>query len=137
MSLRVVHVLLILASISLSAFFGTWCLKNYGFHSDPLMVILGYLSLSSSGGLVFYLIYFIRKTKGFGLLTLLFVLGNLIPLTGANACAVCQFGTPDSPLVMAIREGIWIILFIVAGILSSFLALFLFWAKRSRELNGK
>lgn len=135
MSLKVVHVFLILASIALSAFFGSWCLGNYTFDTDPLMVVLGYLSLAASGGLVLYLIYFLKKTKGFGFLVLLAGLSSLLTSSDAMACAVCQFGTPNSPLVGAIRDGIWVLLFMIAGILVGFTALFLFWAKRSKQLN--
>jgi len=135
LSLKVVHIFLILTAIALSAFFGSWCLGNYTFDTDPLMVILGYLSLAASGGLVLYLIYFLKKTKGFELLILIAGLKSFLTSSSAMACAVCQFGTPNSPLVGAIREGIWVLLFMITGLLVGFLALFLFWAKRSKQLN--
>ncbi|NBX82598.1 hypothetical protein EBQ90_05865 [bacterium] len=92
--------------------------------------------LAGTGGLTYYLIHFLKKTKGFDLLSLLFLLGILYsPSTWA--CSVCQFQTPDSPLVMAIREGIWILLFLVAAMIVGFFSLFLFWAKRERQTTAK
>jgi len=121
--------------MALSAFFGSWCIQNFDWESDKWMVILGYGSLSAFGGLIFYLIYFLKKTKGFGLLSFLFFLMSLVTPNDANACAVCQFGTPDSPLVQAIRDGIWALLFLVALVLVGFFSLFIFWAKRDQRSN--
>ncbi|MFM8269119.1 MAG: hypothetical protein ACKN9V_02935 [Pseudomonadota bacterium] len=135
MSLKVVHLFLILCSIALSGLFGGWCLQNYAWDTDPLLVSLGYLSLSALGGLVFYLFYFLKKTKGFGLLLIPLAALLFKPQT-ALACAVCQFGTPDSPLVRAIREGIWILLFLLVPVLAGFLGLFIFWAKRDKKFSG-
>lgn len=136
MSLKVVHFIFILFSLALSAYFGGWCLQNYDWDSDRLMVLLGYCSLSACGGLIFYLIYFLKKTKGFGLLSWLVLFGSILGISNdALACAVCQFGTPDSPLVRAIRDGIWILLALVAFMLLGFLALFTFWAKRDRQAS--
>lgn len=135
MSLKVVHLFLILCSIVLSGFFGVWSLQNYSWDTDPLLVSLGYLSLSGAGGLVFYLFYFLKKTKGFGLLSLL-LLASVFHSKLALACAVCQFGTPDSPLVRAIREGIWVLLFLLVPVLAGFLSLFIFWAKRDKKISS-
>lgn len=99
------------------------------------MILLGYLSLSACGGLVFYLIYFLKKTKGFGLLLWMGLLWGWLNKNDAFACAVCQFGTPDSPLVRAIREGIWVLIFLVVLVLGAFFALFTFWAKRDQQAN--
>lgn len=121
--------------MALSAFFGGWCLQNYEWQTDSLMFVLGLLSLSASGGLVFYLIYFLKKTKGFGLLGLTFITSLMLMEQKALACSVCQFGTPDSPLVLGIRSGIWILLFLVASVLVGFFCLFLFWAKRDTQAN--
>lgn len=130
MSLKVVHFFFIVCSIALSGFFGSWCLKNYDFQSDPLMVGLGLLSLGATGGLVYYLFYFLRKTKGYDLLSWIFWLGFFLIPSSVQACSVCQFAAPDSPLVRAIREGIWVLLFLLVPVLLGFLALFIFWAKR-------
>jgi len=135
LSLKVVHFFLILCSIALSSFFGFWTLQNYAWDTDPLLVILGYLALSGTGGLVFYLFYFLKKTKGFGLLALSWVF-ILLQSQKAFGCSVCQFGTPDSPLVRAIREGIWILLFLLIPVLSGFFFLFVFWAKRDKNISS-
>ena len=121
--------------MGLSAFFGGWCLQNYEWQSDALMVSLGLFSLSASGGLVFYLIYFLKKTKGFGLLSLALTSLLFFQESRAIACSVCQFGTPDSQLVMGIRGGIWILLFLVATVLVGFFTLFVFWSKRDSRIN--
>lgn len=136
MSLKVVHFFFILASIGLSLFFGAWCLQNYSWESEPWGLVLGFISLAGTGGLTYYLIHFLKKTKGFDLLGLLFLMG-LLYSPSTWACSVCQFQTPDSPLVMAIREGIWILLFLVAAMVIGFLSLFLFWAKRDRQTTAK
>lgn len=130
MSLKVVHFFFIVCSIALSAFFGFWCLQNYDWESGSLFILLGLLSLGSTGGLVYYLIAFLKKTKGFGFLVWLgFALLGFYP-ERSWGCSVCQFASPDSPLVMAIREGVWAILILLIPVLSGFLGLFLFWAKR-------
>lgn len=135
MSLKVVHLFLILCSIVLSGFFGVWSLQNYSWDSDPLLVGLGYLSLSALGGLIFYLFYFLKKTKGFGLLTISWIF-LLIQSQSALACSVCQFAAPDSPLVRAIRQGIWVLLFLLVPVLVGFLCLFIFWAKRDKKFSS-
>ncbi len=130
MSLKVVHFFFIVCSIALSSFFGGWSLSNYDFDSDPLLVCLGLLSLGASGGLIYYLFYFLKKTKGYDLLSWVLWIGIFLVPNLAQACSVCQFAAPDSPLVTAIREGIWVLLFLLVPVLLGFLALFIFWAKR-------
>lgn len=130
MSLKVVHFVFILCSIALSAFFGIWCLQNYDWETGALFIILGFLSLSATGGLVYYLISFLKKTKGFGFLVWAGISFVSLYSNSSWACSVCQFKSPDSPLVMAIREGVWAILFLLVPVLAGFLGLFIFWARR-------
>lgn len=137
MSLKVVHFFFIVCSIGLSGFFGSWCLKNYDFDTDPWFVVLGLLSLAAMGGLSYYLLYFLKKTKGYDLLSWVFGLLFLMTSKEAFACSVCQFAAPDSPLVRAIREGIWVLLFLLVPVLAGFLTLFIFWARRDSALKSQ
>jgi len=134
LSLKVVHLFFIVCSIALSAYFGGWCITSYDFESNPLFVGLGFLSLAASGGLVFYLFYFLKKTKGYDLLMWLVAIHGVAMSNEAKACSVCQFAAPDSPLVTAIREGIWVLLFLLVPVLVGFLSLFIFWARRDSAL---
>jgi len=133
LSLKVVHFFFILCSIALSCFFGFWCLNNYDWASSPSLVILGFLSLSSTGGLIYYLLCFLKKTKGFGFLAWWILFSPVFWTENSLACSVCQFKSPDSPLVLAIRQGVWAILILLVPVLVGFLALFIFWSKRDSK----
>ena len=106
-------------------------MQNYAWDENSLMVSLGYLSLSAFGGLFVYLVWFLKKTKGYSLLS--------IPLVGlflskeALACAVCV-GNPSSPLTQAVNQGVWALLYVIGIILVGFASLFIFWVYRASQL---
>ena len=54
----------------------------------------------------------------------------------ANACPVC-FGDPNSPLVKGANNGVWVLLGIIALVQIGFVALFISFWKRARQLRAK
>ena len=62
-------------------------------------------------------------------------IGILSP-TMANACPVC-FGDPNSPLVKGANNGVWVLLGIIALVQIGFVALFISFWKRARQLRAK
>ena len=64
MSLKAFHVLFILASIGLAAWFGTWAVLSDLEQANGLRRTLGVLSLLAAAGLVLYLVGFLRKLRG-------------------------------------------------------------------------
>jgi hypothetical protein len=63
MSLRAFHVLFIVLSVILTAFFAAWAFGQY--QADPAIgfVVAGVASLAAGIGLVLYLVAFLKKTK--------------------------------------------------------------------------
>jgi hypothetical protein len=65
----------------------------------------------------------------------LFTLIALAAPRAALACPVC-FGQSDSPMAKAINMGIIAMLVVVAGMLASFAAFFIYLNRRARLVNG-
>ena len=63
MSLRLVHIFFILAAETLCLFFGVWSLKKYLEMKTPVYLFSIVGSFIVSFLLVFYLAWFIKKTK--------------------------------------------------------------------------
>ena len=63
MSLKVIHVFFIMASIVLSAFYGAWQIDIAARSGAVLDWLLGLVSVLAGLALVFYLVWFIRKMK--------------------------------------------------------------------------
>ena len=62
MSLKALHVIFILASTALSAFFGFWCVGVFG-STSPGYKEMGIFSFIVTGVLCLYLFFFISKIK--------------------------------------------------------------------------
>ena len=63
MSLRAVHIVVILFSIAISLFFGWWALQDVQIHPDSGMLIWGIFSAALGILLIPYLIWFILKIR--------------------------------------------------------------------------
>ena len=59
----------------------------------------------------------------------------LVPIT-LHACPVC-FGDPNSPLVKGANNGVWVLLGIIAFVQIGFVALFISFWKRAKQLRAK
>ncbi len=64
MSLRFVHIFFILAADLLCTFFGVWGIRRYWDSQDRETLLLGIGSMAVSVFLVFYLVGFIKRSKG-------------------------------------------------------------------------
>jgi len=65
-SLKAFHILFIVLSILLAFAFGVWGLRAYSIQGESVYRNLGLISLGAGAGLVFYGVWFLRKTKGIG-----------------------------------------------------------------------
>lgn len=63
MSLKSIHILFICASIILALWFGQWCLHSYGEEKAGSYLVLGILDLLALGGLIAYIVWFVRKLR--------------------------------------------------------------------------
>ena len=63
MNLRLVHAMLILLSALLAVLFGVWCLGQYGRDGGVASLFAAVASFATSGGLVVYDSWFLRKTR--------------------------------------------------------------------------
>jgi hypothetical protein len=63
MSLKFVHQVIIFAAIAISVFFGVWCFTDPVAAGSPWGIAGGILSGAAVVGLVFYELYFLRKTR--------------------------------------------------------------------------
>ena len=64
MSLRAIHILVILTSILLAVLYGAWSLKDYFDSNNRLSLYLGVLSFLVAGILVPYILWFLKKIRG-------------------------------------------------------------------------
>ncbi len=63
MSLKFVHQVIIFAGISISLIFAWWCFTDVSTAGSVAFKVAGVLSIGAAVGLVFYEIYFLRKTR--------------------------------------------------------------------------
>ena len=132
MSLKAFHFFFIIVSILLSAYFGTWCIQNYSDSESRLILILGLASFASTVGLIGYLAWFLKKSKGLSYLAISAFL--LLVSHPAMACSVC-IGNSGSPMVKSANVGVLFLLAIVAGVLSGIGGLMVFWSQRAKRLG--
>ncbi len=64
MSLRAIHIFVILTSILLAVFYGAWSLNDYFNSKNNLSLYLGVLSFLVAGILVPYILWFLKKIRG-------------------------------------------------------------------------
>ena len=67
MSLKVVHIFIIILSIGLAIFFGFWAINDYNNLKNTWNLVWGIVSLSVGFILIPYLIWFILKARRTGL----------------------------------------------------------------------
>ncbi|MGH7198896.1 MAG: hypothetical protein ACREH5_09200 [Candidatus Omnitrophota bacterium] len=63
MSLRAVHVIVILFSIAITLFFGFWAMADYRTSVNSANLYWGIASLAGGTALIPYLVWFILKTR--------------------------------------------------------------------------
>ncbi|GEM_PF-1361017 len=63
MSLRAIHIFVILASILLATLYGAWSLNDYFNSKNNLSLYLGVLSFLVAGILVPYILWFLKKIR--------------------------------------------------------------------------
>ena len=63
MSLKFFHQVIIFAAIAISLIFGFWCFTDPTAAGNPWCIAGGVLSIGAVAGLVWYEIYFLRKTR--------------------------------------------------------------------------
>ena len=129
MSLRGFHILFIIASIGLCAFFSWWAYEQYQENHSASYLATAVISSLISLGLILYTVQFIKKTKNllaFHALALL-----LIPRVG-EACSVCFAGDPTQKASVALRNSVIFLLAVLLGVLALFAKFFISVAKRSK-----
>lgn len=93
---------------------------------------MGLTSISLGIALSAYFVWMMKKLQKFSFLALTAFL--FFKPTPALACAVCM-GDPNSPLVKGANAGVWLLLVVVAAVLSGFGGIILFWVKRAEKLG--
>ncbi len=129
MSLKGFHFVFIFISILLSAYFGLWCFGEYSTHGGAMELGMGIFSVTSFIGLVFYLLWFLKKYRAYGFFV--FIPFFLFMPNVASACSVCM-GDPSSPYVKSAAAGVWFLLAVISSVLVGFAATFIVWARRDR-----
>ncbi len=127
MSLKAFHLVFILASIVIAIWLGVWCFGEYSFTESLLTLGMGLVSIFSSVGLVFYLAWFLRKSRGIGYIALALLLSS-----PAFSCPVC-IGNPDSLFVKSANTAVIFMLGVVGVLLAAFAAIFIHWARRDSQ----
>ncbi len=67
MSLRIIHIFVILVSVIFSFSFGAWGVRDWREGGPQIHLVLGALSAAAGSALVFYLVFFVKKTRQAGL----------------------------------------------------------------------
>jgi len=67
MSLKIVHIAVILFSIAVTLFFGVWAIRDYGSSGNSGNLVWGIASLAGGIILIPYLAWFLSKSKKAGL----------------------------------------------------------------------
>ena len=128
MSLKAFHIVFILLSIGLALGLGIWALKFS--HFGP-----GVAAFAGAAGLGYYLLWFVRKARKLGKLTLFF----LVPIFYSRpvwACAVC-FGDPNSSSSKALKIAVLFLLGVVVSLLGVIASVSLVWALRAQKIGRK
>lgn len=63
MSLKAFHIFFISLSVILALGFGVWGIRDYTLSGNTGNLSLGLASLVSSAGIIFYLVWFLRKIR--------------------------------------------------------------------------
>ncbi len=66
MSLKAVHIVVIILSIAVSFFFGFWAVRDYQATANSLNLVWGVFSFIIGAMLIPYLFWFLRKIKRAG-----------------------------------------------------------------------
>jgi hypothetical protein len=127
MSLKAFHIFFIVISFLFATYFGAWCFSQYNAGESQWMLLGTFGSFSAASALGIYLIWFLKRYKQIGFLSLAVLLFSHSHTL--LACSVC-LGDPNSPMVKSVNSGVVFLLGIVGGVLVGFAALFLFWRKR-------
>lgn len=127
MSLKAFHTLFIVISFLFATYFGGWCFSQYSSGESQWMLLATLGSFSVASALGIYLVWFLKRYKQIGFLSLAFFL--LSYSSNLLACSVC-LGDPNSPMVKSVNSGVLFLLVVVGGVLVGFASLFLFWRKK-------
>ena len=68
MSLKALHIIFIVACIALALFVGVWSVASPAASGSPGYLAMGVFFFLTAAVLVIYLVFFIRKFRGFGAL---------------------------------------------------------------------
>lgn len=134
MSLKAFHFIFIIAAALLSAYFAGWSYNQYEETAENGFLAVVAASVVSAVGLVGYLIWFLKKSRNIGFLSLVFLLGTTLS-QGAWACPTCM-SNPDHPMARAAREGVWVLVMVITGVLILLASLFTFWGIRAKRLHS-
>jgi len=63
MSLKAIHIVFVVASLILTAFFGVWAFRQYAQEGARVDLLYGVLSIVAFAGLLVYGRYFLKKLK--------------------------------------------------------------------------
>jgi len=134
MSLRGFHILFIVASIGLCAFFAWWAYGQYQDNHAAGYLATAIVSSLISIGLVVYAVKFVNKTKKLSAFSAIVLL--LLPKIG-EACSVCFAGDPTQKASVALRNSVIFLLIVLLGVLALFTKFFISVAKRSELTSGE
>ena len=147
MNLKAFHIVFVSASSLLAFMFGGWSLRNFASEDSTGYLVLGILSFLFGVGMIAYGVWFWRKIRtpeeerrrrpklvhsvNAVTLYLLFALANE---PAALACSVC-YGEAEGAMIHAARLGVWVLYGMVLMLQASFIAFFVYLARRAKRLR--
>ncbi|MCB0403434.1 MAG: hypothetical protein KDD51_01515 [Bdellovibrionales bacterium] len=134
MSLRAFHIFFVTISSLFCLWFGLWSYDEFEITHGRLSLFFAFSSAIGGVTLIFYLNWFVRRTRQWTAFLLPFFLGAAVSSAPAQACAVC-FGAKDSTMVQGANAGISFLLAIICVVLVAFASLFIVWIRRAQKLG--
>jgi hypothetical protein len=131
MSLKFFHIFFIACSVILAVGIGVWGLMAFSRSGRILDGLWGGGSILAGIGLVVYGVSFLRKMKHVGFMALALLLIPRVTL----ACPACYGGDPNSPQMRGMQAAVFVLLGVTAVVLGGFVALFIHFWKRSRQVE--
>ncbi|MEZ4751416.1 MAG: hypothetical protein R3B54_12595 [Bdellovibrionota bacterium] len=134
MSLRAFHIFFITIASLFCLWFGLWSYDEFKITHGSLSLVFAFSSAIGGVALIFYLNWFVRRTRQWTALLVPAALWSAFSGPEAKACAVC-FGAQDSAMVQGANAGISVLLAIICVVLVAFGSLFIVWIRRAQKLG--
>ncbi|MCB0406311.1 MAG: hypothetical protein KDD51_16135 [Bdellovibrionales bacterium] len=134
MSLRAFHIFFVTIASLFCLWFGLWSYDEFSVTHGRLSLVFAFSSAIGGVALLFYLNWFVRRTRQWTALLVPVLLAHCFSGNSALACAVC-FGAKDSAMVQGANAGIGFLLAIICVVLVAFASLFIVWIRRAQKLG--